>query len=93
MLFNSSRKILFVLEIVFQIFKFFYFCLFPVFSLSAQPRLQHIFSLQEGGKKEAVEKFKHVTKICPNRGHILQNKLRNIWAAMLKTSAVLLLRV
>ena len=31
--------------------------------------------------KEALEHFKHVIKICPNRGHVLQNKLRT---AMLK---------
>ena len=23
--------------------------------------------------------YKHVVKICPNRGHIFQNKLRNMW--------------
>ena len=27
-------------------------------------------------------------KICPNRGHIFKNKLRNTWAAILKTSAL-----
>ena len=35
-----------------------------------QPRPQRIFSLLEEGEKEALEHFKHVTKICPNRGHI-----------------------
>ena len=34
-----------------------------------QPRPQRIFSLQEEGEKEVLEHFKHVTKICPNRGY------------------------
>ena len=34
-----------------------------------QPRPQRIFSLQEEGEKEALEHFKQVIKICPNRGH------------------------
>ena len=29
-----------------------------------------------------------MTKICPIRGHIFKNKLRNTWAAILKTSVV-----
>ena len=29
----------------------------------------------EEGEKEALEHFKRVIKICPNRGHIFQNKL------------------
>ena len=55
---------------------------------NTQPRPQRIFSLQEEGKKEALEHFRHVIKICPNRGHIFKNKLRNTWAAILKTPAV-----
>ena len=35
-----------------------------------QPRSQLIFSLSEEGEKEALEHFKHVIKVCPNRGHI-----------------------
>ena len=27
-----------------------------------------------------------MVKICPNRGHIFKNKLRNTWAAILKTA-------
>ena len=50
----------------------------------SQPRLQRIFSLQEEGKKEAMEHFKHVINIFPNRGHIFQNKLRHTWTAILK---------
>ena len=34
------------------------------------PRPQRIFSLLEEGEKEALEHFKHVIKVCPNRGHI-----------------------
>ena len=51
-----------------------------------QPRPQRIFSLQEESEKEALEYFKHVIKICPNRGHIFKNKLGNAWAAILKTT-------
>ena len=36
------------------------------------------------GEKEALKHFRHVTKICPNREHIFQNKLRNTWTAILK---------
>ena len=54
----------------------------------SQPRPKRICSLQEEGEKEALEHFKHVIKICPNRGHIFKNKLRNTWAAIPKTSAV-----
>ena len=32
---------------------------------------------KEEGEKEALEHFKHVIKICPNRGHIFQSELRN----------------
>ena len=39
---------------------------------------------QEKGEKEALENFKHVIKICPNRTHIVQNKLQNTWTAKLK---------
>ena len=49
-----------------------------------QPRPQRIFSLQEESEKEALEHLKHVIKICLNRGHIFQNKLRNMWTAILK---------
>ena len=51
-----------------------------------QPRPQCIFSLREESEKEALEHFKQVIKICPNRGHIFMNKLGNTWAAILKTS-------
>ena len=53
-----------------------------------QPRPQYIFSLQEEGEKKALEHFKHVIKIWPKRGHFFQNKLRNAWAAILKTGLV-----
>ena len=43
-----------------------------------------IFPLQEESEKEALQHFKHVIKICPNREHIFQNKLRNMWTAILK---------
>ena len=49
-----------------------------------QPRPQRIFPLQEESEKEALEHFKHVIKICLNRGHIFQNKLRNMRTAILK---------
>ena len=52
---------------------------------SKQPRPQRIFSLQEESEKEALEHFKHVIKICPNRGHIFKNKLANTWTVLLKT--------
>ena len=51
-----------------------------------QPRPQRIFSLQEEKEKEALEHFKQVIKIGPNRGHIFLNKLLNTWVAILKTS-------
>ena len=35
-----------------------------------QPRSQRIFWLSEEGEKEALEHFKHLIKICPNRGYI-----------------------
>ena len=44
-----------------------------------QPRPQRIFLLQEEGEKEALEHFKYVIKICPNRGHIFQNKSTFTW--------------
>ena len=47
----------------------------------SQPRHQSILSLVEEGKKDALEHFKHVIKICLNRRHIFQNKLRNMWVA------------
>ena len=47
---------------------------------------QRIFSLWEEGEKKALEHFKHLIKICTNRGHIFQNKLRNTWTAILKTA-------
>ena len=48
---------------------------------------------KEESEKEALEHFKHVIKICPNRGHIFKNKLGNTWAAILKTSTASLLKV
>ena len=38
------------------------------------------------GEKEAQEHFKQIIKICPDRVHIFRNKLRYMWAAILKTS-------
>ena len=49
--------------------------------------LGNLFAIKKGEKK-ALKHFKHVIKICPNRGHIFQNKLQNTWAVSLKTSAV-----
>ena len=51
------------------------------------------FSAARRKQKEDLEHFKHVIKICPNRGHIFQNELRNKWMAILKTLAGLLLKV
>ena len=42
---------------------------------------------------EALEHFKNVIKICPNREHVLQNKLWNTWMAILRISADLQLQV
>ena len=36
-------------------------------------------SFRKQEKKETLEHFKQVLKICPNREHIFQNKLRNMW--------------
>ena len=36
------------------------------------------FCYKRKSKKEALEHFKHVVKICPNRGHMFQNKLQNV---------------
>ena len=52
-----------------------------------QTHPQCTFSLQEEIEKEALENFKQVIKICPNRGHIFMNKLKNMWAAILEKSA------
>ena len=52
---------------------------------SRQPRPQRIFLLQEEGEKEALEHLKQVIKICPNRGHIFQNNLKNTWTNIQKT--------
>ena len=41
---------------------------------NGQHRPQRIFLLQEEVEKEALEHFKHVIKICLNRGHIFENK-------------------
>ena len=35
-------------------------------------------------EKETLEQFKHVVKICLNKGHIFQKTLRNTWTAILK---------
>ena len=37
--------------------------------------------LQEEGKREALEHFKHVIKICPNRGHFfrINYRMRGQW--------------
>ena len=62
---------------------------FDSFSIDSQPRPQRIFSLQEEGENKALEHFKHVVKICRNKGRIFQNNLRNIWTTILKISASL----
>ena len=49
-------------------------------------------SLKKEGKKEALEQLKLVVKVLPNRGHIFQNKLRNMWASILMVSAVFWLK-
>ena len=61
---------------------------FDSFSIDSQPRTQRIFSLQEEGENKALEHFKHVIKICPNKRHIFQNNLRNIWTTILKTAGL-----
>ena len=43
---------------------------------------------QEEGKKENLENVTHIIKICPNRGHIFKNKLRNTWTAISSFTAV-----
>ena len=53
-----------------------------------QPRPQRIFSLLEEDEKKTLEHFKHMIKICLNRGHIFQKKLRNTWVTLLKISAL-----
>ena len=45
----------------------------------------HLVAIREG-EKESLEHLKHVIKICPNKGHIFQNELRNTWTAMLKSA-------
>ena len=50
-----------------------------------QPCPQRIFLLQEEIEKKALEHFKQVIKIFPNRGHVFLNNLENTWAAILKT--------
>ena len=44
-------------------------------------------------QKRGLEHFKHVINICPSRGHFFQNRLRNMWTTILKTSAVLRLEI
>ena len=41
---------------------------------SGQSCPQRIFWPYKEGEKDALEYFRHVTKIFPNRGHIFQNK-------------------
>ena len=53
--------------------------------LTKKPRPQGIFLLQEESEKEALERFKHVITIRPNRGHIFKNKLANTWTVLPKT--------
>ena len=48
------------------------------------------FCYKKKAKKKALENFKHMIKICPNIGHIYQNKLWNTWVAILKIFAKLL---
>ena len=49
-----------------------------------QPHSQCIFLLEEEGKKEALENFKHVIEICPNRVHVIKNILQNTWTIILR---------
>ena len=51
-------------------------------------RPQHISSLKEEDEKETMKHFKDVIKICPNRRHILRNKLWNTQMALPKISAL-----
>ena len=51
------------------------------------------FRYKSKGEKEAMEHFKHVLKICPNRRHDFQNKLRNTWTSLLKILTLLLLDI
>ena len=52
-----------------------------------QIKRKYVFKkILEEGKKEALEHWKHLVKICLNRGHIFQNNLRNTWTVILKMS-------
>ena len=51
------------------------------------------FRYDSKAKKEALIHLKRVIEISPNRGHILQNKLRNTWRLTLKESTNLPLYV
>ena len=55
---------------------------------SATSTPAHLFDKRRR-QKEALEHFKHVIAIGPNRGHIFQNKLLNTLTAILKISALL----
>ena len=60
-----------------------------IFKIS-QPCPKCILSLKEESEKKALKQFKHVIKICLNRGHVFQNKLRNTGTAILKMITKLL---
>ena len=51
--------------------------------------LSALFRFKRKSKKEVLEHFKHIVKISSNRWHIFQNKVQNMWTAILKISAVL----
>ena len=53
----------------------------------------HLFAIKEEIEKEALEPFKHVITISPNRGHIFKNKLGNTWGAIMKKSTDSELRI
>ena len=46
-------------------------------TLSIKQAPAHLFAIR-GMQKRTLEHLKHVIKICPKRGYIFQNKLRNI---------------
>ena len=52
----------------------------------------HFFAIR-GRQKGGPATLQTVIKICPNRGHIFQNKLQNTLIAILKLSAFLRIQV
>ena len=51
------------------------------------------FRYKRKAKKEVLEHFKHVIKICQNKGLLFQKNLRNTWTAILKTLAAFQIEV